>query len=129
MDADSAVKNVLKEYARRCNDGDLDRWLGLWAATGVQMPPDAPARVGTDEIRAGMKPVFDTMDLHIVIHHIDEALIDGDRGLTRCTYSLSATPKGGGDAVQVMPDGKALTLYEKHDGGEWKITHDCCTPT
>ena len=67
MDTDgAAVQTVLKEYARCCNDGDFDRWMGLWAADGVQMPPDAPARVGPGQIRAGMQPVFDAIDSRLI---------------------------------------------------------------
>ena len=120
-----AIRDVLNEYARCCNAGDFDRWLSLWAENGVQMPPDAPSRVGTAEIRAGMKPAFDTMNLNIMIRHIDEARVDGGRGLTRCTYSLSMTPKAGGQTIEAMRDGKALTLYERQPDETWKITYDC----
>ena len=121
----TAVKDILKEYARCCNEGDFDGWISLWAEDGVQMPPDTPSRVGTGEIRAGMKTAFDTMNLNVAIHRVDEARVDGEWGLTRCTYSLSMTPKGGGKTVEAMPDGKALTLYQKQSDGAWKIAYDC----
>ena len=125
MDTDAgAIKNVLREYARCCNGGDFDGWISLWAENGVQMPPDAPSRVGTAEIRAGMKPAFDTMNLNVVIRQIDEVRVNGDRALSRCTYSLSMTPKAGGQTIEAMPDGKALTLYEKQ-ADTWQITYDC----
>ena len=40
-------------------------------------------------------------------------------------YSLKATLKEGGDPLDVMPDGKALTLYERQSDGSWKIVYDC----
>lgn len=124
MDSD-AIKDVLRQYGAMCNAGDFETWISLWSDEGRQMPPDAPARIGIDAIREGMKPVFDTMDLDFDLVGIEEARIFGDLGLTRCNYTLFATPKEGGTKVGVMPDGKALTLYQKQSDGSWKIIYDC----
>lgn len=126
MEADiGAIKDVLERYALGCNSGDFDRWISLWTADGVQMPPDAPARVGKEQIREAMKPAFDQMNLHIAIHNIEDARVFGNLGLTRCTYSLTMTPKAGGETIQAMPDGKALTLYERQSDASWRIKYDC----
>lgn len=124
MDSD-AIKDVLRQYGAMCNAGDFETWISLWSNEGRQMPPDAPARIGIDAIREGMKPIFDTMDLDFDLVGIEEARIFGDLGLTRCNYTLFATPKEGGTKVGVMPDGKALTLYQKQSDGSWKIIYDC----
>ena len=121
----TAIKDMLNQYAIECNTGNFDRWLSLWAEDGTQMPPDAPARKGIDQIRDGMKPVFDDMNLDIVIKSVDDVEVHGDMGLTRCKYSLKLTPKAGGDSLDVMPDGKALTLFGKQSDGSWKIVYDC----
>ena len=89
------------------------------------MPPDAPSRVGVDAIREAMAPAFENMDLEFELVSIDEATVFSDLGLTRSTYSLRATPKEGGDTIGLMPDGKALTLYERQSDGSWKIVYDC----
>ena len=119
------IENILRRYGASCNDGDFETWISLWAAEGRQMPPDAPARIGVEAIREAMEPVFVSMDLGFELVSIDEARVIGDSGLTRCTYSLSATPKEGGDSIGIMPDGKALTLYEKQPDESWKIMYDC----
>jgi ketosteroid isomerase-like protein len=121
----TVIKDTLNQYAVECNTGNLDGWLSLWAKDGRQMPPDAPARIGLDAIREGMKPVFDDMKLDIVIKSVDDVEVHGDLGLTRCKYSLKLTPKAGGDTLDVMPDGKALTLFGKQEDGSWKIVYDC----
>jgi uncharacterized protein (TIGR02246 family) len=126
MEADvTAIKEMLNRYALITNAGDWDRWISLWADDGVQMPPDDRARVGKEQIRAGMKPLFDQMALDIVIQSIEDARIYGDLGFTRCIYTLKATPKAGGETIDVMPEGKALTLYERQPDGSWKIVYDC----
>jgi uncharacterized protein (TIGR02246 family) len=121
----TAIKDTLNQYAIGCNTGDFERWISLWAEDGKQMPPDSPARIGIDAIRDGMKPVFDDMSLDIVIKSVDDVEVHGDLGLTRCKYTLKLTPKAGGETLNVMPDGKALTLYRKQSDGSWKIVYDC----
>lgn len=97
----------------------------MWTTDGCQMPPGAPSRIGLDAIREGMQPLFDEMDFDFELLDIEEASVFGDLGLTRCRYSLRATPKGGGETVDVMTDGKALTLYRRGPDGSWKIAYDC----
>lgn len=121
----TAIKEMLNQYAIGCNKGDFDLWISLWADDGTQMPPDAPPRKGKAEIRLGMKPVFDDMKLDIDIKSVDDVEVHGDLGLTRCKYSLKLTPKAGGDTIDAMPDGKALTLFRKQTDGSWKIVYDC----
>ena len=65
------------------------------------------------------------MNLDIAIVSIEDAKVHGDLGLTRCTYTLKATPKAGGETINAMPDGKALTLYGRQSDGSWKIVYDC----
>jgi uncharacterized protein (TIGR02246 family) len=119
----AAVKEMLNQYAVACNTGDFDLWISLWSDNGVQMPPDTPARIGKEQIREGMKPLFDQFILKVDVD-IAEAKVHGDLGLTRCTYSLDITPKAGGETINAMPDSKALTLYERQSDS-WKIVFDC----
>jgi len=121
----SAIKDMLNQYAIGCNTGNFDLWMSLWADEGTQMPPDAPARKGIEQIREGMKPVFDDMKLDIIIKSVDDVGVHGDLGYTRCKYTLKLTPKAGGDPIDAMPDGKALTLFRKQTDGSWKIVYDC----
>ncbi len=120
----TAIKEMLNQYAVTVNTGDFDLWMSLWTDDSVQMPPDTPARIGKEQIREGMKPAFDQMNLDIAIT-IEEAKVHGDLGLTRCRYTLKMTPKAGGETINAMPNGKALTLYERQSDGSWKIVYDC----
>ena len=89
------------------------------------MPPDVPARVGKQEIRAEMESAFEQMTLDLDILSIDNAEIHGDLGLTRCVYKLRLVPKAGGKTNEAVPQGKALTLYDRQPDGAWKISYDC----
>ena len=121
----AAVKEILNQYAVASNAGDFDLWISLWADDGVQMPPNAPVRIGKEQIREAMKPGFDQWTLDIAITSIEDAKVYGDLGLTRCNYTLDVTPKAGGETIHAMRDGKALTLLERQSDGSWKIVYDC----
>ena len=121
----AAIKEMLNQYEIACNTGDFDLWISLWADDGIQMPPDAPARIGKAQILEAMKPAFDEMTLDIVIISIDDAKVYGDLGITYCNYTLAVTPKAGGETIIAMADGKALTLYKRQADGSWKIVYDC----
>ena len=125
MNADeNALKEMLNQYAVGCNTGDFELWMSLWADDAVMMPPGAPALDGKEQIRAGIQPLFDRMNLNIAVD-VKEAKAYGDYGLTRCTFSEKMTPKAGGETIDAIPDGKALTLYKKQADGSWKIVYDC----
>ncbi len=121
----AAIKEMLNQYENACNTGDFDLWISLWNDDGIQMPPDTPARIGRAKILEAMKPTFDEMTLDIAIISIDDAKVYGDLGITYCNYTLAVTPKAGGETISAMPDGKALTLYERQSDGSWKIVYDC----
>ena len=121
----AAIRAVLSQYAMSICDGDLDLWISLWADNGTQMPPDAPACIGRVQILEEMKPAFDEMSMELIILSIEDAKIYGGFGLTRCRYTLKMTPKAGGETINAMPEGKALTLYERQSDGSWKIAFDC----
>jgi len=86
------------------------------------MPPDTPARIGKEEIREKMKPLFDQFIIKIPITS-KEIRVAGDLAFSRGTYTLSTTPKAGGEATRVT--GKYLTILERQADGSWKIARDC----
>ena len=121
----AAIKEMSKKYAAATNAGDLDSWLSLWDDDGVRMPPNAPSRSGVAQITEEMKPIFEQFSADLKITSIEDAMVFGDIGFSRCSYSLTATPKAGGDKIIVEPDGKALTIWKRQVDGSWKIFIDC----
>ncbi|MDH5450096.1 MAG: SgcJ/EcaC family oxidoreductase [Candidatus Bathyarchaeota archaeon] len=118
----TAIKEIWNQYTSACGTGDLDRWISLWTDNGIQMPPDTPARIGKEEIREKMKPLFDQFIIKIPITS-KEIRVAGDLAFSRGTYTLSTTPKAGGEATRVT--GKYLTILERQADGSWKIARDC----
>ena len=120
-----AIREMLNKYAVCMSEGDFDLWMSLWTDEGIQMLPYAPVRIGKKQIRARMKPAFDRMTLDLAINSIEDVKVSGDLGLTVCTYTMKMTPKADGDTINAIPDGKALTVYERQFDGSWKIAYDC----
>ncbi len=120
----AAVEEVLNQYAVTASAGDFEGWLSLHADDVVKMPPGEPAIFGKEALRASFAPGFDAFNLHCVIYP-EETQVHGDLGYARGTYSISATPKAGGETIDLMKHGKYLTLCKRQADGSWKISHDC----
>ena len=116
------VYELWNEYAAAANDGDMERWISLWSDDGIQMPPGAPRRVGREEIRREMQPLFDLFDTKMIIH-TEEVRILGDRAYSHGTYEFEMAPKEGGETKSCS--GKFLDILEKQVDGSWKIAIDC----
>lgn len=117
----TAIQHVLDRYTATIDAGDLNAWMGLWAAGGVQMPPATAMRNGLDAIRAGMAPALtkNKDDIHI---HTLEITVAGDLGYARGVYTLDVTPLDGSATAHV--DGKFLTVFRRQTDGSWKIYRD-----
>jgi uncharacterized protein (TIGR02246 family) len=118
----AAIKETLRKFAVAVNAGDFEGWISLWTDNGIQMFPGAPARIGKEQIRAGMKPAFDQFILKMVITN-EELRVSGDLGFARGTYKESMVPKAGGETWKY--DGKCLTILERQADGSWKVARDC----
>ncbi|MFH1700732.1 MAG: DUF4440 domain-containing protein [Candidatus Zixiibacteriota bacterium] len=123
VDADiSAINNNLIQYASSMNAGDLNRWISLWADDAIQMAPDAPAVVGKEQIRAKYESIFPLFIFKMTIAN-DDVKIGGDLAVSHGNYTVSMTPKAGGETIVI--DGKYLSIEERQADGSWKIIRSC----
>jgi ketosteroid isomerase-like protein/Tol biopolymer transport system component len=118
----AAIDEVLMQYGVASSTGDLELYMSLHTNDIVKMPPDAPATYGKEQLRAGTKFFFDNFTVE-GSSYPEETQVDGDMGFTRGNYTLTITPKAGGEPILV--DGKYLTLCRRQADGSWKISHDC----
>jgi ketosteroid isomerase-like protein len=123
MEFKDAVRNIWDTYAGTMNDGDLDRWIGLWEDDGIQMPPNCPSRKGTSAILAAMRTDFRDYDLRKFTVVQGEAVADGGLGFSSGTYTYMKVRKS--DAHSAAIDGKFLTVFKRRPDGSWKILRDC----
>ena len=117
------VYELWNEYAVAANSGDMERWLSLWIDDGIQMAPDAPPRVGKEQIRAAMQPTFDLFVTSNMVINTEEVRILGDWAYSHGTYGFDMTPKAGGETSSYS--GKFLDIVVKQADGSWKIAIDC----
>jgi uncharacterized protein (TIGR02246 family) len=117
------IYELWNEYAAAANDGDMARWIELWIDNGIQMPPGAPRRVGKEQVRAAMQPLFDNCSTNNMTIHIEEVRILGDQAYSHGTYEFVMTPKEGGESTSYS--GKFLDILKKQVDGSWKIAIDC----
>ena len=118
----AAINDIWERYAASLNAGDVSRWLDLWTEDGVQMPPDEPAVVGKEQIRARNSAVLDQFTFNMEDITNLEVEESGNLGFARGRFHATLTPKGGGDPLVV--DGKYLTILRKQADGSWRIHRD-----
>jgi ketosteroid isomerase-like protein len=49
---EEALDHLREGHITALNDGNVNAWVGAFTADGVQMPPNAPANLGRESIRA-----------------------------------------------------------------------------
>jgi len=120
----AAIKDCGNLYALALNTGDLELWMSLHTDDVLKMGPGAPSVLGLEQLRTKMEPAFDDFTFEMTIN-TEEVQVAGDLAFARGTYTLSMTPKAGGETISAMPDGKFLTIWKRQADGSWKASHDC----
>ena len=115
-----AVNQVMIDYEKFAESGDLESWLALWDVNGTRMAPDFPPIVGIDAIRENMAPSF-TLSTVVTIDII-ETEVAGGWAYTSGNYTLDITFP---DASILSLVGKGVTIYKKQSDNSWKIYYDC----
>jgi uncharacterized protein (TIGR02246 family) len=117
------VYELWNEYAAAVDEGNMERWISLWAEDGIQMAPDVPPRVGKEQIQKAMQHAFDLFSMSDMFINTEEVHILGDRAYSHGTYVFEKTPREGGETTSYS--GKFLDILEKQSDGSWKIAIDC----
>ena len=117
------VYELWNEYAAACHSGDLEHWMSLWVDDCIQMAPDAPPRIGKEQIRSAMKPTFDFFIMRNMDIDTGEVRILGDWAFSHGTYTFDMFPKERGETIHIS--GKFLDIVQRQADGSWKIAIDC----
>lgn len=123
LEDSASVEKVFEAYSASLNTGDFDRWISLWAEDGKQYFPDAPPRLGKDQIGVAMQPLFEQYNFKEFAINCDGVRVFGDQAYAHGMYGYSVTPKEGGDTAKI--NGKYLTIFKQQADGSWKILIDC----
>jgi uncharacterized protein (TIGR02246 family) len=116
-----ALDQVREGHIAALNDGDVDAWVVAFTTDGVQMPPNAPANLGRESIRAWSQAFLAPFRVKFALD-VDEMQVAGDWAFERGKYTITLTPKAGGDPIQDI--GKYITIYERQLSGAWGMASD-----
>jgi len=112
------IKNLRKQYMAAQDAGDVEGCLSFWDDSCVLMPPNEPAVVGKDALRAWYKNAFDQFRLDNTIT-FDEIEIAEDWSFARGSGRTTLTPKVGGEPIQ--DNAKYLEIHRRQPDGSWKF--------
>ncbi len=114
-----AIRQLAADWRSAWLAWDADVLLSLYADEPVLLPQGGPPVYGKDAIR----PLYEAVLGEVTIRSEDmvmEIEVSGDYGYFWSTYTLTATPKAGGEGVE--SDGKSLFIVKRQRDGSWKIT-------
>ena len=96
--------------------------MACFAPDAVQMPPNDPLNIGTDDIRAWSSGVLAGFRAEFSLD-VDEVELAGDDwAFERGTYTIVLTPKAGGTPIR--DTGKYLTIYRRQTDHSWLMARD-----
>jgi len=116
-----AIHQLPATFAAALNAGDLDGIMAGFTDDAVRMPPNASAIIGKESIRSLLQTNLE-QNTYQLDNPPEEVQVSGDLAFARGTYTVTVTPKAGGESIQ--REGKYLVIFQKQPDGSWKIARD-----
>jgi uncharacterized protein (TIGR02246 family) len=117
-----ALDRLREAHVAALNTGDADAWAACFTVDAVQMPPNYPANVGTEEIRGWSGGMLAVFRAEFSLSPEEVQLAGADWAFERGTYAITLTPRAGGDPIRDA--GKYITLYQRQADGAWLMARD-----
>jgi uncharacterized protein (TIGR02246 family) len=120
--ARSRILELDRQWAEAAAARDVERALSFWADDAVVFPPGRPAVAGKPAIRAFVVQSFETPGFGIS-WKTENVVVSrsGDFAYGTGTNRVTFT---GPDGKPVAVEGKAVTVWRKERGGDWKCVID-----
>jgi len=113
-----AIKKLAADWRTGWLTGDTELLLSPYVDDPVVMPQDQPPVMGKDAIRSIYQAVLKEYAFSSE-GKLMEVEASGDWGYFWSTYTLTATPKAGGEPIKST--GKSVFIVKRQPGGAWKI--------
>jgi len=113
-----AIKQLTEDWSAGWRAGDVEALLSLYADEPVLMPQNQPAVVGKEAIRSLYQSVFEEFTVNGE-DRLMEVEVSGDWGYVWIAYTLTATPKAGGEPTE--DQGKSVFIVRRQHDDSWKI--------
>jgi uncharacterized protein (TIGR02246 family) len=117
-----AIDMTREAHVAAVNSGDVDAWAAAFANDGVQMPPNAPANVGRDNIQAWSGEFLGAFRAELSLAPDEVQIAGADWAFERGAFKITLTPKAGGEPIQDA--GKYITVYERQPDDSWAMARD-----
>jgi len=114
----AAIQAIFENYQNTLNNGDAVGFANLHTEDAIRMPPNTPALVGKEAIRAESQDFADQVVLTLT-NEVAEVEVIGDWAFIRGAWRASVTPREGGQATE--RSGKWLSIAVRQPDGTWKL--------
>ena len=104
------------------NANDADAWVACFAPDAVQMPPNDPPNIGTDDIRAWSREMLAAFRAEFSLDISEVELPCDTWAFERGTYTIALTPKAGGTPIR--DTGTYMTIYRQQPDHSWLMARD-----
>jgi len=115
------VNDLRSRYQAAYNAGDAAAVTALYTDDATSMPDHHAPVDGKAAIQEHLQQIFAQYTPSLTITPADTE-ISGEIAHEHGTYSMTLTPKGGGNAI--TENGKYLVVLKRQADGSWKIHHD-----
>jgi ketosteroid isomerase-like protein len=117
----AAIAEFNRRYLKAINDEDIATLSSLTTEDHIMIAPGRPPIVGKAANDAANGRVFKQFDNDETWTPV-ETIVSGDLAYQRGTYTVAATPKGGGNTTRTS--GHFLRIYRRQPNGDWRMTRD-----
>jgi uncharacterized protein (TIGR02246 family) len=114
----ATIKKLTEDWRSGWHTGDVDSLLSLYADDPILLPEGQSAVVGKDAIGPLYRSVLNEVDVKGQGKTM-KVEVSGDLGYIWRNYTLSVTPKNGGEATE--HEGKSVFVVKRHQDGAWKV--------
>jgi hypothetical protein len=110
------VEQEWKQYSSTIMNNQGLAWAALWDVNGVQLPPDSPMVMSTEDFRIGVDEPPTIKWISFAIGIID-TYVDHEFGFAYGNYSLEYTSLDGKEDTKFA--GKYQTIFHRQPDGSW----------
>jgi uncharacterized protein (TIGR02246 family) len=117
----AAIAKVRSAYEKAVGAQDAAGVAKLFAADGVELPPNAPAAKGRAAIEAYHKGFAQQFMMHGITITATDTQVHGDTAVDIGSYKQTLMSQKGGGMID--DKGKYIVLLKKDAAGAWLVTH------
>jgi uncharacterized protein (TIGR02246 family) len=115
-----AIRDTVAELDAAFQTANVDGMMPFFSDDAVRIPPNSPAAVGKDAVRAFYEQMFNEISLKLE-YIIQDIQVSGDLAVAHFTISYIATPKG--EQVSFESKGNEIHVWKRQVDNSWKIIY------